>query len=133
MNKPAKRSYSPSLDGRKESRGNREERDEPFGPHQSSCLSVKAEGSGPDPGCYQSPRDAFSYLIDFLGIVVEGKGYKSKEMCDSVHAEYVTVPEEALSLKPRTLNMEPAGAIGVPFSTAWFALRRAAERGSTAK
>ncbi len=35
--------------------------------------------------------------------------------------------EEALSLKPRTLSMEQAAAIGVPFITAWFALVRAAE------
>jgi NADPH2:quinone reductase len=74
---------------------------------------------------------------DFSGIVVEGKKYKGKEVWssgpglgitrDGGHAEYVTVPEEALSLKPRTLNMEQAAAIGVPFITAWFALVHAAE------
>ena len=37
----------------------------------------------------------------------------------------MTVPEEALSLKPRTLSLEQAAAIGVPFITAWFALVRA--------
>src|SRR5262249_4657787 len=46
---------------------------------------------------------------------------------DGAHAEYVTAPEEALSLKPRALSMEQAAAIGVPFITAWFALARAAE------
>ena len=74
---------------------------------------------------------------DFSGIVVEGKKYRGKEVWssgpglgiirDGAHAEYVTVPEEALSLKPRTLTMEQAAAIGVPFITAWFALVRAAE------
>jgi NADPH:quinone reductase-like Zn-dependent oxidoreductase len=74
---------------------------------------------------------------DFSGIVVEGKKYKGKGVWssgpglgiarDGAHAEYVTVPEEALSLKPRTLSMEQAAAIGVPFITAWFALVRAAE------
>ena len=74
---------------------------------------------------------------DFSGIVVEGKKYKGKEVWssgpglgitrDGVHAEYVTVPEEALSLKPHTLNMEQAAAIGVPFITAWSALVHAAE------
>ena len=74
---------------------------------------------------------------DFSGIVVEGEKYKGKEVWssgpglgithDGAHAEYVTVPEEALSLKPRTLSMEQAAAIGVPFMTAWFALVRAAE------
>jgi len=74
---------------------------------------------------------------DFSGVVVEGKRYKGKEVWssgpglgitrDGAHAEYVTVPEKALSLKPRTLSMEQAAAIGVPFITAWFALVRAAE------
>jgi NADPH2:quinone reductase len=74
---------------------------------------------------------------DFSGVVVEGRRYKGEEVWasgpglgvtrDGAQAEYVTVPEEALSLKPRTLNMEQAAAIGVPFTTAWFALVRAAE------
>jgi NADPH:quinone reductase-like Zn-dependent oxidoreductase len=74
---------------------------------------------------------------DFSGIVVEGKKYKGKEVWssgpglgitrDGAHAEYVTAPEEALSLKPATLSMEEAAAIGVPFITAWFALVHAAE------
>jgi len=74
---------------------------------------------------------------DFSGIVVEGKKYRGKEVWssgpglgithDGAHAEYVTVPEEALSLKPRTLTMEQAAAIGVPYITAWYALVRAAE------
>jgi NADPH:quinone reductase len=74
---------------------------------------------------------------DFSGIVVEGKKYKGQEVwCsgpgiggarDGAHAEYVTAPEEALSLKPRALSMEQAAAIGVPFITAWFALAHAAE------
>ena len=74
---------------------------------------------------------------DFAGIVLEGEKHKGKEVWssgpglgitrDGSHAEFVTVPEEALSLKPRTLSMEEAAAIGVPFITAWFALARAAE------
>src|SRR5215468_3881763 len=74
---------------------------------------------------------------DFSGVVVEGKRYKGREVwCsgpgigvtrDGAHAEYVTAPEEALSLKPRGLSMEQAASIGVPFITAWFALARAAE------
>jgi NADPH:quinone reductase len=74
---------------------------------------------------------------DFSGIVVEGKRYKGKEVWssgpgfgitrDGAQAEYVTIPEEALSLKPRALSMEQVAAIGVPFITAWFALAHAAE------
>ncbi len=74
---------------------------------------------------------------DFAGLVVEGEKYKGGEVWssgpglgvtrDGAHAEFVAVPEEALSLKPRTLTLEQAAAIGVPFITAWFALVRAAE------
>lgn len=74
---------------------------------------------------------------DFSGIVVEGKKYLGQEVWSSVpgfgvtrdgtHAEYVVAPEEALSLKPRSLSMEQVAAIGVPFLTAWYALAHAAE------
>ena len=73
---------------------------------------------------------------DFSGVVVAGKKYEGEEVWSSgpglgitregAQAEYLTVPEEALSLKPRTLSFEQAAAIGVPFITAWFALVRAA-------
>jgi len=46
---------------------------------------------------------------------------------DGAHAEYVVVPTESLSRKPGKLSMEQAAAIGVPFITAWTALRRAAQ------
>jgi NADPH:quinone reductase-like Zn-dependent oxidoreductase len=80
---------------------------------------------------------------DFSGVVVAGQKYQGQEVWssgpglgitrDGVQAEYVTVPEEALSLKPRTLSLEQAAAIGVPFLTAWAALVRAArlEAGET--
>jgi NADPH:quinone reductase len=80
---------------------------------------------------------------DFSGVVVAGTNYKDEEVCssgpglgitrDGAQAEYVTVPAEALSLKPRTLSLEQAATIGVPFITAWFALVRAArlEAGET--
>jgi NADPH:quinone reductase-like Zn-dependent oxidoreductase len=68
---------------------------------------------------------------------VAGKKYQGQEVWssgpglgitrDGVQAEYVIVPEEALSLKPRTLSLEQAAAIGVPFITAWLGLVRAAE------
>lgn len=74
---------------------------------------------------------------DFSGVVVEGKKYKGEEVWasgpglgvarDGTQAEYVVVPEEALSLKPRSLSTEQAAAIGVPFITAWYALVNAAQ------
>lgn len=74
---------------------------------------------------------------DFAGIVVGGEGRQGEEIWSSVagqgmardgaHAEYVVVPSESLSRKPGKLSMEQAAAIGVPFITAWTALRRAAQ------
>src|ERR1700747_510180 len=74
---------------------------------------------------------------DFSGVIVAGKKYEGEEVWssgpglgitrDGAQAEYVTVPEEALSIKPRTLSLEQAATIGVPFITAWFALVRAAQ------
>jgi NADPH2:quinone reductase len=71
---------------------------------------------------------------DFSGVVVAGKKYEGQEVWSSgaglgitrhgAQADYVVVPEEALSPKPRTLTLEQAAAIGVPFITAWFALVR---------
>ena len=69
---------------------------------------------------------------DFAGIVVTGKKYEGQEVWgsgpglgttrDGAQAEYVVVPEEAVSPKPRNLTFEQAAAIGVPFITAWCAV-----------
>jgi NADPH:quinone reductase len=74
---------------------------------------------------------------DFSGLVVAGRKYQGQEVWssgpglgvtrDGAQAEYVTVPEEALSLKPGNLGLEQAAAIGVPFLTAWFCLVHAAQ------
>lgn len=74
---------------------------------------------------------------DFSGVVVAGTKYQGQEVWssgpglgmthDGAQAEYVTVSEEALALKPHTLSFEQAAAIGVPFITAWVALVRAAD------
>lgn len=74
---------------------------------------------------------------DFSGVVVEGRKYQGEDVWasgpglgitrDGAQAEYVVVPEEALSLKPRSLSAEQAATIGVPFITAWYALVNAAQ------
>src|SRR5205807_4394844 len=74
---------------------------------------------------------------DFAGIVVTGKKYEGGEVWgsgpglgitrDGAQAEYVVVPEEAVSPKPRSLSFEQAAAIGVPFITAWCAVVEAAQ------
>jgi NADPH:quinone reductase len=74
---------------------------------------------------------------DFAGIVVRGMHHEGAEVWgtsgklgivrDGSHADYVVVPEEALSLKPKALSMAQAAAIGVPYITAWASVVSAAE------
>jgi NADPH2:quinone reductase len=74
---------------------------------------------------------------DFAGVVVKGKHNAGQEVWgssstlgmvnDGSHAEYVVVPEETLSLKPKSLSMAQAAAIGVPYITAWAAVVSAAQ------
>jgi NADPH:quinone reductase len=74
---------------------------------------------------------------DFAGIVVKGKKREGEEVWgsssslgishDGSHAEYVVVPSETLSIKPKSLNMAQAAAIGVPFITAWASVVSAAQ------
>jgi NADPH2:quinone reductase len=73
---------------------------------------------------------------DFAGIAVSGP-LNGKTVWGSVpgfgivrdgaHAEYVAVPEQALSVAPGNLSPEQAAAAGVPFTTAWGALMIAAQ------
>jgi NADPH:quinone reductase-like Zn-dependent oxidoreductase len=41
---------------------------------------------------------------------------------DGTHAEYVTLPENAVALRPPRLSAEDAASSGIPFITAWMAL-----------
>jgi NADPH2:quinone reductase len=74
---------------------------------------------------------------DFAGIVVKGSRHEGEEVWgsppglgivrDGSHAEYVVVPTEMLSRKPKSLSMAQAAAIGVPFITAWASVVSAAQ------
>jgi NADPH:quinone reductase len=74
---------------------------------------------------------------DFAGVVVKGKQHEGEEVWggapslgivrDGSHAEYVVVPVETLSLKPKSLTMTQAAAIGIPFITAWESVVNAAQ------
>src|SRR5271163_4173194 len=69
---------------------------------------------------------------DFAGVVAKGKYHEGAEVWgssgqlgivhDGSHAEYVVVPAETLSFKPKSLSMAQAAAIGVPYITAWASL-----------
>jgi len=74
---------------------------------------------------------------DFAGIAVRGIYHEGAEVWgssgtlgivrDGSHAEYVVVPVETVSRKPKSLSMEQAAAIGVPYITAWASLVNAAQ------
>ena len=74
---------------------------------------------------------------DFAGIAGRGADQEGAEVwgssgelgivLDGSHAEYVVVPAKTLSLKPTSLSMAQAAAIGVPYITAWASLVRAAQ------
>jgi NADPH2:quinone reductase len=74
---------------------------------------------------------------DFAGVVVKGKRHEGEEVWgsapklgivrDGSHAEYVVVPVETLSPKPKSMSMAQAGSIGVPYITAWASVVKAAQ------
>jgi NADPH2:quinone reductase len=74
---------------------------------------------------------------DFAGIVVKGKHDQGEEVWgsapnlgivrDGSQAEYVVVPVETLSPKPKSLTIAQAAAIGVPYITAWASVVNAAQ------
>ena len=74
---------------------------------------------------------------DYAGVVVEGDGWKGREVWgsgeglgvarDGTHAQYLVVPSDWLSQKPSNLTMEQASTAGVPFLAAWSALVDAAD------
>jgi NADPH:quinone reductase-like Zn-dependent oxidoreductase len=73
---------------------------------------------------------------DFAGIAIKGT-HEGEEVWgssptlgnfhDGSHAEYVVVPAETVSLKPKSLSVTQAGSIGVPYITAWASVVSAAQ------
>jgi NADPH:quinone reductase len=72
---------------------------------------------------------------DFAGIVVDGpNAWLGREVYgsggdigitrDGSHARYLLLPEAALRERPLNISMDEAGAVGVPFVTAYEGLRR---------
>ncbi len=72
---------------------------------------------------------------DFAGVVAMGTEHEGEEVWgssptlgidhDGSHAEYVIVPTDTLSPKPKSLSMAQAAAIGVPYITAWASVNAA--------
>jgi NADPH:quinone reductase-like Zn-dependent oxidoreductase len=72
---------------------------------------------------------------DFAGVVekgpeewvrreVWGTGAELGFTHDGTHAEYLVIPASGLTLKPVSLSFPLAASCGVPYTTAWSALRR---------
>jgi NADPH2:quinone reductase len=62
---------------------------------------------------------------DFAGVIVKGKTLGIVR--DGSHAEYVVIPSETLSPKPKSLSMAQAATIGIPYITAWASIVNAAQ------
>jgi NADPH:quinone reductase-like Zn-dependent oxidoreductase len=103
---------------------------------------VQVKAAGINPSDVKNVSGAFKATTlprvpgrDFAGVALSGKDH-GKQVWGSVpgfgitrdgtNAEYIVVPEQALSIQPANLSAEQAAAVGVPFTTAWGALIRAA-------
>jgi NADPH:quinone reductase-like Zn-dependent oxidoreductase len=104
---------------------------------------IRVEAAAINPSDYKNVSGHFKETTpprtpgrDFAGIVVKGK-HEGEEVWgsppklgvarDGSHAEYVVVPAEALSLKPKSLSMAQAAAVGLPYLTAWASVVGAAQ------
>jgi NADPH:quinone reductase-like Zn-dependent oxidoreductase len=107
-----------------------------------TLVRVKAAGINPSDIANVSGRFKNTTLPrtpgrDFAGTVAKGRYHEGDEVWgssptlgivrDGSHAEYVVVPAETLSLKPKSLSMAQAAAIGVPYITAWASVVSAAQ------
>jgi NADPH2:quinone reductase len=61
---------------------------------------------------------------EWLGQEVWGTGSELGFTHDGTHAEYLLMPVSGLALKPLSLSFPLAASCGVPYTTAWNALRR---------
>jgi len=108
-----------------------------FGP--PSVLRIQ-EVAIPQPGVGETLVQVRAAAInprDFAGIAVKGSHPEGAEVWgsspdlgivrDGSHAEYVVVPAETVSPKPKALSMAQAAAIGIPYITAWASVVNAAQ------
>jgi NADPH:quinone reductase-like Zn-dependent oxidoreductase len=110
---------------------------------------VKVHASGINPSDIKNVLGRFPYTTlpripgrDFAGVVVQssaawknqavwGSGKGIGFTRDGSHAEYLLFPAKGLSLKPASLSFAQAAACGVPYLTAWEALKRGQVQNNT--
>jgi NADPH2:quinone reductase len=61
---------------------------------------------------------------EWIGREVYGSGGDIGITRDGSHARFLVLPEQALRAKPQGISMDEAGAVGVPFVTAYEGFRR---------
>lgn len=110
--------------------------------HDEVVVEVRA--TGVNPSDVKNVLGRFPYTTvpripgrDFAGVVVEGPtallgkavwggtGAGFGFLRDGCHAQYVTLPAQAVALKPESLSFAQAATCGVPYITAFDALERA--------
>jgi NADPH:quinone reductase len=110
-------------------------------PEGSAVVEVKS--SGVNPSDVKALLGGMRHAVwprtlgrDFAGVVVEGpKALIGREVWgsggelgiqrDGGHAQRLVVPAASLREKPSTISLAEAGAVGVPFVTAYVGLREA--------
>ena len=65
---------------------------------------------------------------ELLGLQVWGSGGDIGYTRDGAHAEWIDIPVEAVSARPKNLSPEEAAAVGVPFQAAYMALEGARQK-----
>ena len=103
---------------------------------------VQVKAAGLNPSDVKNVLGRFPYTSvpripgrDFAGVVVEGpKALLGQEVwgtgrdlgffADGSHAQYLTVSAKGVAHKPSHLSFTQAASLGVPYTTAWDALKR---------
>lgn len=104
---------------------------------------IEVRGAGVNPSDVKAALGAMPHAVwprtpgrDYAGVVIDGPHHLiGKEVWgsggelgirrDGTHARYLVVPAESVREKPKSISMLEAGAVGVPFITAYEGLRRA--------
>ncbi len=111
---------------------------------------VEVRATGVNPSDIKNVLGLFPYTStpripgrDFAGVIVEGpeqllgqavwggSGQGFGFYRDGCHAQYVTVPVNAVTPLPKSLTFAQAATCGVPFITAWDALERSHVKAGT--
>jgi len=107
---------------------------------KSGEVLVRVEAAGINPSDLVSVQGRFPHAVlprivgrDFAGVVIEGPAELIGKKAwgtggdlgisrDGTHAEYLALPQSAVSVRPANLSAEHAAVVGVPFITAFSAL-----------